>query len=840
LAEEIDQVAWQNNPGKRMTVTVPASWLTKIRGQVASLASPPSEPPADLAATAQRIKQVADALEGQSDELLYPLYDAVRDLERYRPEPADGKQTETPLEYWRSRATKLQGELEAALKDGRTSRSDAVGEVEKSLREMSVWFEERRREKVAYGDSEIMSLSLHRLSKKTLKLADKLAGSEVGERYPCEECDQSNGCEHMAEPGQGLCKRLDAWSNATPEPHPDAESIANEMELAVVRLPPVQYEQLFDKVIEWKDALRRLQPHHADPSPSVAAVIEDMEQPCFNVPDHESVYVTASRFRRWISQLRAATAGPGEVCVITVNNPPLEIYGMRVIANEAAAIKEVNRLRHGLGLSVDWCTLPVHGAPQPEKDGAECSECVTVDAMLDSAGAPRMAKKDPRIRWLMNKTERVEAERDKLQADLDAECEECNRWREVLIACYGALGETGAFVSIPDHIKRIMADLAAEREAHEETRGHWREMMDASNANVQRTREAKERLATERARADKAEQAQEAQEGHMVEAGRLRAQMEELETQLDSTRHRASEAEARAAHEIRLAKHQGEQRIKAEKRVGELEKQLEAVGDAAVRSLVQLAEKHSQNEPCAVSCEYFHCDSLLPRCGKTGKTFPTIDNCPSPPNQCEECDRHQLTIDGPGPCTDRHNCAALRGKPPRPSTESGECPCDGCECWRDAWERMEECREYSSEGTGDCPELDAYRASQTPCRECGKLPNTGDGDGVWCCETDMGSFVLYTPTEWIDNNEEKKTDDRKSAGQIPDGVPGREPVRGNGDGGNHRVDAEVRETMDANRIGKIGVTGPSTKQIDSAAQSGRANREGMELVGERIREAEKG
>jgi hypothetical protein len=591
-------------------------------------------------------------------------------------------------------------------------------------------------------------------------------------------------------------------------------------------------------------------PDATTPSPSVAAVIERMEALLLDwTRFHGTAAGSIEVLKRLISQLRAATAGPGEVVVAV--SPDI---GSAIAATTWDEASE--RALSEWGDHALIHRVPVHGAPQTEKDGAECSECVTVDAMLDSAGAPRMAKKDPRIRWLMNKTERVEAERDKLQADLDAECEECNRWREVLIACYGALGETGAFVSIPDHIKRIMADLAAEREAHEETTSgltgeinrlrrsrdderaraaHYKAdflRLDNTVKNMEATH--KKLLDVARARADKAEQAQ---EGHMVEAGRLRAQMEELETQLDSTRHRASEAEARAAHEIRLAKHQGEQRIKAEKRVGELEKQLEAVGDAAVRSLVQLAEKHSQNEPCAVSCEYFHCDSLLPRCGKTGKTFPTIDNCPSPPNQCEECDRHQLTIDGPGPCTDRHNCAALRGKPPRPSTESGECPCDGCECWRDAWERMEECREYSSEGTGDCPELDAYRASQTPCRECGKLPNTGDGDGVWCCETDMGSFVLYTPTEWIDNNEEKKTDDRKSAGQIPDGVPGREPVRGNGDGGSHRVDAEVRETMDANLIGKIGTNNPTIEQVDSAAQSGRANREGMELVGERLREA---
>jgi hypothetical protein len=583
MQKRADAVERGKHRGRAITISEVRRWAD----QVASLTLPPSEPPAGLEEIAQRLQERIDGHD-QADGLAIEFHvdsiaHIIDQLRSYRPEPA--------------------GE-----------RSDAVGEVEKSLREMSVWFEERRREKVAYGDSEIMSLSLHRLSKKTLKLADKLAGSGAGyycewckivetEPHPCESCngrkDTPSGLGFLACDDKGECGSYQAHVGSTPEPHPDATT----------------------------------------PSPSVAAVMKEME--VYTGRESDVVAVEAAKIKRWISQLRAATAGTGEVPRVWVvyHDDEPHVFARNADAGEFA--DDCHATPFG-------CSV-IGGAPQPEKDGAECSECDD-----GPCGGAAMAKCLRKFQGLS----------EALKRDLADEREECNRWREVLIACYGALGETGAFVSIPDHIKRIMADLAAEREAHEET-------TSGLTGEINRLRRSRD---DERARAD------------------------ELETQLDSTRHRASEAEARAAHEIRIARHQGEQRIKAEKRVRELETQLEAVGDAAVRSLVQLAEKHSQNEPCAVSCEYFHCDSLLPRCGKTGETFPTKDDCPLP-------------------------------KLPRPSTESGE-------------------------GT--------------------------------------------------DNNEETKT-----------------------------------MNLDADRIGEIGVKGPSTEQVDSAAQSGRANREGMELVGERIREHSK-
>jgi hypothetical protein len=397
--------------------------------------------------------------------------------------------------------------------------------------------------------------------------------------------------------------------------------------------------------------------------------------------------------------------------------------------------------------------VPIHGAPQPEKDGAECivpAQCSHYKYAL-SVIRVREFERDHAFADLAaaRKTKKkLRIERDKLQADLAAEREAHEETTS------GLTGEINRLRRLRDderaRAEKAEQELAIEKRLHLSVCELVRGEGDARKRAVKLLEHARE----SNARLSEA-----------FDDERCRA--EELETQLDSTRHRASEAEARAAHELRLARHQGEQRIKAEKRVRELETQLEAVGDAAVRSLVQLAEKHSQNEPCAVSCEYFHCDSLLPRCGKTGETFPTKDDCPLP-------------------------------EPPRPSTESGEKPCLTCENLN----QSEGVCKLDPNRFGSCVRYMDWKAN--------KAKQSGEGSPCETCESRQYREVQseLRCTEWRScpeyrNNKEKTM-------------------------------------IDADRIGEIGVKGPSTEQVDSAAQSGRANREGMELVGERIREAEKG
>lgn len=102
--------------------------------------------------------------------------------------------------------------------------------------------------------------------------------------------------------------------SATPEPHPPT----------VPEITPEVAEQLRHESDECSAAMaeriRRLQPQPATiPSPSVAAVIERMEQIIAGAAKKiasgqpTTAGMIIGELRHWISQLRAATAGTGEV-----------------------------------------------------------------------------------------------------------------------------------------------------------------------------------------------------------------------------------------------------------------------------------------------------------------------------------------------------------------------------------------------------------------------------------------------------------------------------------------------------------------------------------------------
>jgi hypothetical protein len=172
-----------------------------------------------------------------------------------------------------------------------------------------------------------------------------------------------------------LCDLDRKDTSATTEPHPDAEELADEMESAVVRLPPMQYEQLFDKVLEWKDQVRRLQP---EPHPDAARLADEMDGCANRCDEHGHGKITAKTLHTWAADVRRIqpepAKAPGVVYVL------LDSDGLAISASVDQPKMEKGER---------WVLLKVHGAAEvePDSEGA-CGTCGWFDLCLENGGRP--------------------------------------------------------------------------------------------------------------------------------------------------------------------------------------------------------------------------------------------------------------------------------------------------------------------------------------------------------------------------------------------------------------------------------------------------------------------
>jgi hypothetical protein len=200
--------------------------------------------------------------------------------------------------------------------------------------------------------------------------------------------------------------------SATPEPQPDAGEVEKILRWSEEKVGQVQSGGDYKTILESVCRQIRAATAQRAPSPSVAAVIDTAEAAdmlqrmakglevrkrgdveCSLPIPHTDLFI--GQLTKLASQLRAATAGTGEVWARPFNTPSA-VWATR------AAYNEWRKENDMMGEWMDPVRVPVHSAPQPEKDG----ECV-----FGERGCPPWQQ-------LMAAYEAVMDERDRLQADL--------------------------------------------------------------------------------------------------------------------------------------------------------------------------------------------------------------------------------------------------------------------------------------------------------------------------------------------------------------------------------------------------------------------------------------
>jgi hypothetical protein len=303
--------------------------------------------------------------------------------------------------------------------------------------------------------------------------------------------------------------------------------------------------------------------------------------------------------------------------------------------------------------------------------------------------------------------------------------------------------------------------------AEGECDGHNCELIDkwiaASNANVERTRKAE--AERDQALADLAAE----REAHGETKELFRLEERDTESLMGDCAHQR----ARAEKAERIIEEDNERLLLAQReidglreRVAELEKREEEAEDyydvAAERD--RLRERVGELEYDITRCDecIYHPNSEA-RC--FGKVNP---GPPEPPRRStisgEEIDGSiQQALDDQeelseqldksfGPVSD------VKLRATRTGQESDGCPCDGCEHVVEsnkAWE----CSADIPGGMTNCPKRLLWRASTTPCKGCDRKPYRFGPDAFMCpdhnpCSNEEG----YTAAEWLAENAPERTD----------------------------------------------------------------------------------